>query len=176
MKSTAIYPGTFDTITFGHIDVIKKSLKIFNNVIIAAAENINKDYLYKKEVDLKLLFNFHDYSKEIKDILPTLPKEISILSSTLKEKKEPNQEPSKSFCGDCAFWDYCTQNKPKDWTALIPRLNKNKYTKLLEMGIESMSSIPDDFEISDNQRVVVESTKNRERFLNKEGLQKALED
>ena len=44
------------------------------------------------------------------------------------------------------------------------------------MGIESMSSIPDDFEISDNQRVVVECTKNRERFLNKEGLQKALED
>ena len=46
MKSTAIYPGTFDPITFGHIDVIKKSLKIFDRVIVAAAENINKDYLF----------------------------------------------------------------------------------------------------------------------------------
>ena len=46
MKSTAIYPGTFDPITYGHIDVIKKSLKIFDRVVVAAAENINKDYLF----------------------------------------------------------------------------------------------------------------------------------
>ena len=46
MKSSAIYPGTFDPITYGHIDVIKKSLKIFDKVIVAAAENINKDYLF----------------------------------------------------------------------------------------------------------------------------------
>ena len=44
--STAIYPGTFDPITYGHIDVIKKSLKIFDKVVVAAAENINKDYLF----------------------------------------------------------------------------------------------------------------------------------
>ena len=41
--SIAIYPGTFDPITYGHIDVIKKSLKIFDELIIAVAENINKD-------------------------------------------------------------------------------------------------------------------------------------
>ena len=46
MSKTAIYPGTFDPITFGHIDVIKKSLKIFDKVVVAAAENINKDYLF----------------------------------------------------------------------------------------------------------------------------------
>ena len=46
MRNTAIYPGTFDPITFGHIDVIKKSLKIFDKVVVAAAENINKDYLF----------------------------------------------------------------------------------------------------------------------------------
>ena len=33
MKKTAIYPGTFDPITFGHIDVIEKSLKIFDKII-----------------------------------------------------------------------------------------------------------------------------------------------
>ena len=35
MKVNAIYPGTFDPITFGHIDVIKKALKIFDTVIVA---------------------------------------------------------------------------------------------------------------------------------------------
>ena len=46
---TAIYPGTFDPITYGHIDVIKKSLKIFDKLVIAAAENINKDYLFSAD-------------------------------------------------------------------------------------------------------------------------------
>ena len=55
MKTTAIYPGTFDPITFGHIDVIKKSLKIFNKVVVAAAENINKDYLFSIEERVKII-------------------------------------------------------------------------------------------------------------------------
>ena len=44
MSKTAIYPGTFDPITFGHIDVIKKSLKIVDKLIVATTDNIEKDY------------------------------------------------------------------------------------------------------------------------------------
>ena len=55
MKSTAIYPGTFDPITYGHIDVIKKSLKIFNKVIVAAADNINKDYLFSIDERVEII-------------------------------------------------------------------------------------------------------------------------
>ena len=43
---TAIYPGTFDPLTFGHIDVIKKSLKIFDRVIVATTDNISKNYYF----------------------------------------------------------------------------------------------------------------------------------
>ena len=43
---TAIYPGTFDPITLGHIDVIKKSLKIFDRIIVATTDNINKNYFF----------------------------------------------------------------------------------------------------------------------------------
>ena len=55
--STAIYPGTFDPITYGHIDVIKKSLKIFDKVVVAAAENINKDYLFSIEERVEIIKN-----------------------------------------------------------------------------------------------------------------------
>ena len=41
---TAIYPGTFDPITLGHIDVIKKSLKVFDRVIVATSDIVNKKY------------------------------------------------------------------------------------------------------------------------------------
>jgi len=54
---TAIYPGTFDPITFGHIDVIKKSLKIFDRVIVATTDNINKNYYFSIEERLSIIKN-----------------------------------------------------------------------------------------------------------------------
>ena len=46
MKKVAVYPGTFDPITFGHIDVIKKALKLFDKIIIAVSDGTNKNYLF----------------------------------------------------------------------------------------------------------------------------------
>jgi pantetheine-phosphate adenylyltransferase len=54
---TAIYPGTFDPITFGHIDVIKKSLKIFDRVIVATTDNINKNYYFSIQERLSIIKN-----------------------------------------------------------------------------------------------------------------------
>ena len=74
MKISAIYPGTFDPITFGHIDVIKKGLKIFDTVVVAISETDNKNYFFnaqermnivKKALFLDLKFN----KKKIKIIL-----------------------------------------------------------------------------------------------------------
>ena len=54
---TAIYPGTFDPITFGHIDVIKKSLKIFDRVVVATTDNVNKNYYFSIEERLSIIKN-----------------------------------------------------------------------------------------------------------------------
>ena len=55
MSKIAIYPGTFDPITFGHIDVIKKSLKIVDKLIVATTDNIEKDYLFSLEERIEIL-------------------------------------------------------------------------------------------------------------------------
>src|SRR6056300_416573 len=61
MSNVAIYPGTFDPITFGHIDVIKKSLKLFDKVIVAVSDGENKKYLFNAneriEIVKKALFS-----------------------------------------------------------------------------------------------------------------------
>ena len=63
MKKVVVYPGTFDPITFGHIDVIKKALKLFDKVIIAVSDGINKSYLFnsierKEIISIFFLSNF----------------------------------------------------------------------------------------------------------------------
>ncbi|RPG96059.1 MAG: pantetheine-phosphate adenylyltransferase [Candidatus Pelagibacter sp. TMED165] len=55
MMKTAIYPGTFDPITLGHIDVIKKSLKIFDRIVIATTDNINKDYFFSIDERISII-------------------------------------------------------------------------------------------------------------------------
>ena len=54
---TAIYPGTFDPITLGHIDVIKKSLNIFDRVIVATTNNVNKNYYFSIDERLDIINN-----------------------------------------------------------------------------------------------------------------------
>ena len=55
--NTAIYPGTFDPITFGHIDVIKKSLNIFDRVIVATTDNVNKHYHFSINERIDIINN-----------------------------------------------------------------------------------------------------------------------
>ena len=55
MKKIAIYPGTFDPITYGHIDVIKKALKLFDKVIVAASDGNNKNYLFHSEERIEII-------------------------------------------------------------------------------------------------------------------------
>ena len=48
-------PGTFDPITFGHIDVIKKALKLFDKIIVASSEGINKNYLFDTDERIQII-------------------------------------------------------------------------------------------------------------------------
>ena len=57
MNKIGIYPGTFDPITNGHIDVIKRSLKIVEKLIIAVSNDYSKDYLFSTEERLSIIKN-----------------------------------------------------------------------------------------------------------------------
>ena len=61
MNKVAIYPGTFDPITFGHIDVITKGLKLVDKIIVAVSDVDNKNYLFdvneRIEIVQKALFS-----------------------------------------------------------------------------------------------------------------------
>ena len=53
----AVYPGTFDPITYGHIDVIKKALRIFDKIIIATTDNTDKNYFFSLDERVRIINN-----------------------------------------------------------------------------------------------------------------------
>ena len=57
MANVGIYPGTFDPITNGHIDVIKRSLLIVNKLIVAVSNDYSKDYLFSSEERVSIVKN-----------------------------------------------------------------------------------------------------------------------
>ena len=75
----AIYPGTFDPITFGHIDLIKKSLNIFDKVIVAVSDGNTKNYLFNAEEREQLIKKalFHDLKFNRKKIIVTTFKTLT---------------------------------------------------------------------------------------------------
>ena len=85
MSKTAIYPGTFDPITFGHIDVIKKSLKIFDKIVVAISDGENKNYLFDVEERLEIVKNalfpllFSKIQQSSDDLISTV-KSLSVRS------------------------------------------------------------------------------------------------
>ena len=55
MAKVAVYPGSFDPVTSGHLDIIKRANNIFDKVIVAVFNNANKDHLFSKEERVEML-------------------------------------------------------------------------------------------------------------------------
>ena len=70
----AVYPGTFDPITYGHIDVIKKGLKLFDQIVVAVSNVDNKNYLFNSDERIEIV------KKALFTDLKLNKKKISIIS------------------------------------------------------------------------------------------------
>jgi len=74
MSKIAIYPGTFDPITYGHIDVIKKALKLFDKIVVGVSDVSSKNYLFSSEERIEIV------NKALFKDLKLNKKEITVVS------------------------------------------------------------------------------------------------
>ena len=89
MKNIAIYPGTFDPITFGHIDVIRKGINLFDKLIVAVSEGGNKNHLFSTEERINLVKNaLHKDMKVSSKKIQVI--KFSSLTTTLCKKYKSN--------------------------------------------------------------------------------------
>jgi pantetheine-phosphate adenylyltransferase len=63
--STSVYPGSFDPITNGHLDVIKRGTKVFDKVIVAVGDNPAKKALFSKDERLEMI---RDVTRAFKNV------------------------------------------------------------------------------------------------------------
>ena len=89
MNKVAIYPGTFDPITYGHIDVIKKSLRLFDKIVVGVSDVSNKNYLFNSDerIDIVNKALFKDLKLNRKKILVV---SFSSLTTDLCKKYKSN--------------------------------------------------------------------------------------
>ena len=89
MNKVAIYPGTFDPITYGHIDVIKKALRLFDKIIVGVSNVSNKNYLFSSEERIEIVNKalFKDLKLNKKKILVV---SFSSLTTDLCKKYKSN--------------------------------------------------------------------------------------
>tara|TARA_B100001287_G_scaffold265840_1_gene259151 strand:+ start:498 stop:953 length:456 start_codon:yes stop_codon:yes gene_type:complete len=68
MKKKVIFPGSFDPITIGHIEIIEKSLKIFDEIIIAVGTNPQKKYMFTENQRLNFIIKYFKNEKNVKAV------------------------------------------------------------------------------------------------------------
>jgi len=81
-EKIAVYPGSFDPPTCGHLDVIKRAIEIFEKIIVLVSDSKNKNYMFTKEERFNMVKEMvKDFEGVTVEILPGL------LIDYLKEKK-----------------------------------------------------------------------------------------
>ncbi len=140
------------------------------NVVDCSLMLVTKDYIIG--MSNKKLFKTVDCKNEVFEVVGEFEKLNSGVLSLLKS----NNMPESSFelvCKGCSLFEQCWRNIA-DHIFDLPRLSHTKFCQLKEMDVFSIEDIPEDFKLTDNQKIVREAVLTGQPVLNKQGLKQTL--
>lgn len=139
---------------------------------------INKEYIRSGDIDLQGLFLIEDVTDQVNAMLETVKGQMEGAHELLSKETEP-----KGYC-DCIFKGknaHCTTSKysnhdlPEYSVHSISRINKKKLIDLVDRNILNIHDVPEDFELSENQRRQVDTAQSGKEYVDKNGISEFLQ-
>jgi predicted RecB family nuclease len=146
------------------------------DVASACLTHINRDYVFQGgSIDVRRFFRIRNVTRRVEKLQHDLTFRLRAFFSVLNQPKAPNL-PTGPHCTNpvtCEFYDRCNLPLPDDHVGYLPRIQASAVEELVEMGVESIRDIPDDFPVNERQRRAATSVQTGEPWFSdelKEGL------
>lgn len=134
---------------------------------------LNKEYTRVGDINLKELFFIEDFTEKVDEILEEIKQKMDGAFEYLSKEKEPNGHCDcilKGRNSHCSTSWHSNHDLPEYPVHAIARIHKKKLTDLVDSNIFSIHDVPDDFELSDNQRRQVDTAKSGKEYIDKDGI------
>jgi predicted RecB family nuclease len=117
--------------------------------------HVNRGYIFHGDtIDVRQFFRIRNLTRRIERLLPKLTFQLRSALRVLVMPEAPDIPPGP-HCKNpitCEFYDRCNPPLPDDHVGYLPRIQASAVEELVEMGIESIRDIPDDFHLNERQR------------------------
>jgi len=132
---------------------------------------VNRNYVFKGgPIDVRQFFRIRNLTRRVKRLDPKLTFQLRAEFTVLNMPKAPDL-PTGRHCTEpvtCEFFDRCNPPRPDDHVGYLPRIQASAVEELVEMGVESISDIPDDFPLNERQRRACASVQTGEPWFSPE--------
>ncbi|NIA03541.1 MAG: DUF2779 domain-containing protein [Nitrospirae bacterium] len=133
--------------------------------------HINNQYVYDgHQIDLGRLFYFSDLTEEVVDHQKEIMSQLTELKKVLVEQYPPDISPSRHCFNPykCEFWEHCTSDMLEYWVMDLTGITQDKFEQLVELGVEDISEIPDEFPLSALQERIKKCVTRGQEFISSE--------
>jgi hypothetical protein len=133
--------------------------------------HVDRDYLRGEgPIDWRRFFVRREIGELVRPVLREVPDELVRMQRVVAHDAVPAVEPGRHCHAPhaCEFWEHCTSGKPADWIHHLPRLRAARLEELRALGVERIAAIPDDFELSRQQRRIREVLRSGRPFVSEE--------
>jgi predicted RecB family nuclease len=117
--------------------------------------HVNRSYVFQGgNIDVRHFFRIRNVTRRIEKLQHDMTFRLRALFSVLNQPKTPNF-PAGSQCTApvvCEFYERCNPPRPSDHVGYLPRIQASAVEELVEIGVESIRDIPDDFPLNERQR------------------------
>jgi len=134
---------------------------------------LNKEYTRAGDINLNELFFIEDFTDKVDEVLAEVKQKMDGAFEYLSKDKEPNGNCDcilKGRNSHCSTSWYSNHDLPEYPVHAIARIHKKKLVELVDSNIFSIHDVPDDFELSDNQRRQVDTAKSGKEYIDKNGI------